>query len=453
VGSVRGCVRIREVDWIDSLPSLHRLDPQRYPTLLESVAHGGDNGRYDILFACPLERISTPVGKPFLSILDRVWKRSQQEAGELDSSCPLPFTGGWSLYLGYEVAAEIEPVLHLPAPATTLPGAELTRHPAAIIRDHATRRTLLIAEEEHAACIELMRADLGLIGGAYRQQPLEIAAGWQEESSDRYLSAVERILDYIRAGDVFQVNLSREWLADLPTGIDAVDLYQRLCLCNPAPFAALATLHGGTILSSSPERLVERRGEWLQTRPIAGTRRRGSSSGEDGVLEAELCASPKEQAEHVMLIDLERNDLGRVCQPGTIAVDELMVVERYAHVQHIVSNIRGRVRPGITPGQIIAALFPGGTITGCPKVRCMEIIAELEGAGRGPYTGSIGYLNRDGSLDLNILIRTLAISQNRVRLRAGAGIVADSDPQRELDETRAKAHGLLLALASSTKED
>jgi anthranilate synthase component 1 len=155
---------------------------------------------------------------------------------------------------------------------------------------------------------------------------------------------------------------------------------------------------------------------------------------------------PKEQAEHIMLIDLERNDLGRICRPGTVRVDEFMVRESYAHVHHIVSNIRGELREDVTPGQVIRAVFPGGTITGCPKVRCMQIIAGLEQQARGAYTGSMGYLNRDGSMDLNILIRTMTVTADQIRLRAGAGIVADSRPQAELDETRAKARGLLRAL-------
>jgi anthranilate synthase component 1 len=160
----------------------------------------------------------------------------------------------------------------------------------------------------------------------------------------------------------------------------------------------------------------------------------------------ELVGHPKERAEHVMLIDLERNDLGRVCTPGSIEVDELMGVESYAHVHHIVSNVRGRLRADATPGDVIRAVFPGGTITGCPKVRCMEIIAELEGVGRGAYTGSLGYLDRSGDLDLNILIRTFSIGSGLVRFRGGAGIVSDSIAERELDETRAKARGLLRAL-------
>ncbi|HHS83940.1 MAG TPA: aminodeoxychorismate synthase, component I, partial [Gammaproteobacteria bacterium] len=187
----------------------------------------------------------------------------------------------------------------------------------------------------------------------------------------------------------------------------------------------------------------------VETRPIAGTRPRDEVQVRDLANSSELIAHPKERAEHVMLIDLERNDLGRVCVPGSIEVNELMVLESFAHVHHIVSNVRGRLRPEVTPGEIIRALFPGGTITGCPKVRCMEIIAELEGVGRGAYTGSMGYLNRDGSMDLNILIRTMVVGDGRLSFRAGAGIVADSVPQRELEETRAKARGLLLALNPS----
>jgi anthranilate synthase component 1 len=191
------------------------------------------------------------------------------------------------------------------------------------------------------------------------------------------------------------------------------------------------------------------RGDKIETRPIAGTRPRFPG---DDVAERirDLVGNPKERAEHVMLIDLERNDLGRVCVPGSVEVDELMTVESYAHVHHIVSNVRGRLRADATPGAVIAAVFPGGTITGCPKVRCMQVIAELEGRGRGAYTGAFGWLNRDGDLDLNILIRSAEIEGANLRFRTGAGIVADSDPQRELDETRAKARGMLRALGAET---
>ena len=189
-------------------------------------------------------------------------------------------------------------------------------------------------------------------------------------------------------------------------------------------------------------------GQVVQSRPIAGTRPRFPGD-DDAARISELVGHPKERAEHVMLIDLERNDLGRVCEPGSVVVDELMAVESYAHVHHIVSNVRGVLRAQVSPGQVIAAVFPGGTITGCPKVRCMQIIAELEQTPRGAYTGAIGWLNRDGDLDLNILIRSMELVGTEAVFRTGAGIVADSDPQHELDETRAKARGLLRALDPS----
>ena len=187
------------------------------------------------------------------------------------------------------------------------------------------------------------------------------------------------------------------------------------------------------------------RGDVVETRPIAGTRPRFPGD-DDAERIRELVGHPKERAEHVMLIDLERNDLGRVCAPGSVRVDELMTVESYAHVHHIVSNVRGRLRDGVSPGEVIRAVFPGGTITGCPKVRCMQIIAELEGEGRGPYTGALGYLNRDGDMDLNILIRSAWLADGTLQLRAGAGLVVDSIADAELQETRAKARGLLRAL-------
>jgi len=191
---------------------------------------------------------------------------------------------------------------------------------------------------------------------------------------------------------------------------------------------------------------VEVRDGWVATRPIAGTRPRGAAPVADRDLARELHSHPKERAEHVMLIDLERNDLGRICEAGSVTVDEFMTIESYAHVHHIVSNVRGRLAAGVTPGKVLSAVFPGGTITGCPKVRCMEIIAELEACARGAYTGSLGYLNRDGSMDMNILIRSLDVRGRSLSLRAGAGIVADSIPERELAETRAKARGVLQAL-------
>ena len=274
----------------------------------------------------------------------------------------------------------------------------------------------------------------------------QVVTGIVEPDDAAFLAGVAKVRKLIARGDVYQVNLARHWLATVSEGVRPADIYRQLRRTNPAPYAGIAALGDWTLISSSPERLVRCRGGVVETRPIAGTRPTADDPSLDDAQRRELLANPKEQAEHIMLIDLERNDLGRVSEPGSVEVDEFMAVESYAHVHHIVSNVRGRLRQDVSPGEVIRALFPGGTITGCPKVRCMAIIAELEPVSRGPYTGSMGYLNRDGSCDLNILIRSFVMRGRALSFAAGSGIVADSDPIRELEETRAKAKGLLLAL-------
>ena len=443
------------------LLSLHRLDAARYPLLLESVAGTGRSGnalsRWDLLLIADgdglgLERdgvVRRLDGErieagDFLAALDQDWRRAR--AAENDDARPdRPFRGGWALFLSYELAASIEPVLRLPDAPGPLPVALALRCPAAVLRDRDTGECLVIAEDAHAASIESLLRD---VDAANALPPLP---AWQspesitEDEPARFVDGVARIHDYLCAGDVFQVNLSRAWRAEFAEAPDPAALYARLREANPAPFAGLLSHGGWSLASSSPERLVSVRDGIAETRPIAGTRPRFPGD-DDAERMRELVGHPKERAEHVMLIDLERNDLGRVCLPGSVRVDELMTVESYAHVHHIVSNVRGELREGATPGEVIRAVFPGGTITGCPKVRCMQIISELEGEGRGAYTGAFGYLNRDGDMDLNILIRSAWLHGRELQLRAGAGIVVDSDAERELQETRHKARGLLRAL-------
>jgi anthranilate synthase component 1 len=434
----------------DLLP-LAAMLPQHYPGLLESVARGNARARHDILFAFPEAALRLDargevrdadgqlVGTGFLEALDAGWQKARLPHGD----AALPFRGGWLLYLGYELAAEIEPSLDLPPGDQRLPIALALRCPAAIVADHESGCTWLIAEHGRGDLLDRLQADLETASMTPDPAHAITLATIDEDAPEEFLEGVARIHEYLLGGDVFQVNLSREWRARCNPAPAPADLYAALRRANPAPFAGLLQIDDWAIASSSPERLIEIRGDRVQTRPIAGTRPRGD---DDAAALSELVAHPKERAEHVMLIDLERNDLGRICEPGSVVVDELMGVESYAHVHHIVSNVRGTLRAGITPGQAIRAVFPGGTITGCPKVRCMGIIAELERIGRGPYTGSFGYLNRDGDLDLNILIRTLTLHGDTARFRAGAGIVADSNAARELDETRAKARGMLRAL-------
>jgi anthranilate synthase component I len=435
------------------LLALHRLAPRRYPVLLESTAHGTAQGRWDLLLVANGESLrldgngatrdqaGAPRGEDFLRALDGAWRalRCTREEPRW------PFRGGWALLLAYELAAQVEPVLRLPPVAGAMPVACALRCPAAILRDHATGECVAVAEAEHAHWLQQIEID---VAAARELPPLP---AWQpparidEESPQRFTDGVARVLDHLAAGDVFQVNLSRGWEASFTQPPGAAALHARLRGANPAPFAGLFAGDGWAVVSSSPERLVSVRGDLVETRPIAGTRPRFAGD-DDAERIRELVGHPKERAEHVMLIDLERNDLGRVCAPGSIEVDELMTVESYAHVHHIVSNVRGRLRADATPGDVIRAVFPGGTITGCPKVRCMQIIAAIEGQGRGAYTGAFGWLNRDGDLDLNILIRSAELEGAALHFRTGAGIVIDSDPQRELDETRAKARGMLRAL-------
>jgi len=425
---------------------LHAANPQRYPFLLESAAGGTEQGRYDLLFGFPGETLQlggeqASVANNFLDAFDSWFADESVDAVE----STLPFKGGWFLYLSYELAAEVEPSLKLPDDPQA-PVAFATRVPLAIVVDKETGQATVVAEPGAAEFIDGVLADIAAADEL--PQPTAFEGSVAEEESDHFLEAVQRAKQYIAEGDIFQANLSRLWSAEQPCKQAPWELYAQLRAANPAPFAGLAVKGDFAVISSSPERLIACDGERVDARPIAGTTPR--SDGEelsDEQLQA-FVGNPKERAEHVMLIDLERNDLGRICEGGSVEVSEFMVVETYSHVHHIVSNVVGKKRADVTPGQMIKAVFPGGTITGCAKVRCMEIIAELEGRPRGAYTGSMGYINRDGSGDLNILIRTMTLHSERLTLAAGSGIVADSEPQSELNETRAKAKGLLLSLQS-----
>ena len=439
------------------LLALQRLAPARYPLLLESSAHGTAQGRWDLLLvadggqlrldtdATVRDETGIGIGTDFFAALDAQWQAERVARDEPR----WPFRGGWALLFGYEAAAQVEPILSLPRAEGRLPVALALRCPAAVLRDHTSGECVLVVETAR----ETLRDDvLNDIAQLAAQPPLpawNAPVALNEDEPDRFTDGVRRVLDYLAAGDVFQANLSRGWRARFGRDVQAAELFQRLRENNPAPFAGVFAGDDWAVVSASPERLVSVRGDVVETRPIAGTRPRFDGD-DDAARIQELVGHPKERAEHVMLIDLERNDLGRVCTPGSVEVDELMTVESYAHVHHIVSNVRGRLRSDATPGQVIRAVFPGGTITGCPKVRCMQIIAELEGVGRGAYTGAMGWLNRDGDMDLNILIRSAELESTRdgatLRFRTGAGIVADSDPRKELDETRAKARGMLRAL-------
>ena len=451
--------------WLDRSPELLRLSqrlPEKFPYLLESVARGHLGSSSLLLYASgealvlhPDSGLSGPgKGKSFFARLESWYQqeRAKPANDDLHEPARFPFIGGWFIYLGYETAREIERTLVLPVNRTGLPDAIAHRCHGAIMVIHggpeeSGDRAVAIAESD-----ELLAEMMSFMEKVPEPENArdDTSAGQlarlEEEDPERFRESVSRIHEYLLAGDVLQVNVSRPWTGEYQSAIEPDEIYRALRKHNPAPFAGKMHWQDYVMVSSSPERLVQIEGRRIQTRPIAGTRPRGLNEKHDRDLSAELIGNIKERAEHIMLIDMERNDLGRVCKPGTVEVDELMVVESYAHVHHIVSNVRGELQPDASPVDAIMAVFPGGTITGCPKVRCMEIIAELEMEGRGYYTGSMGYLGRNGSMDLNILIRTMLIRGKHFSFRTGAGIVADSVAEDEVTETRDKARGMLLAV-------
>ncbi len=424
---------------IPDLFALHAQYPDTFPVLLETTVGLG----WDMLMAYPSTTYCYDMsqGAEFLTRLAHEYE--SQATASMHEHAHLPFRGGWFVYLGYELLHEIESTVpSREIDANQLPMATLMRIPAAIMVDKTLQQAWAFAEDD-VLLAELMTS---LVDIPVMEFDVPVLDELVEEEDATFLDGVQQIQRYIAAGDVFQVNLSRRWHGRVRQSQPAPAIYQSLRKKNPAPFSGSVRLRDDQyIISSSPERLVQVHDGRVLTRPIAGTHPRHADSEEDTKLKANLIAHPKERAEHVMLVDLERNDLGRVCVPGTVMVDELMAVATYQHVHHIESTVTGQLRDGITPVELIKALFPGGTITGCPKVRTMQIIRELERTPRGAYTGSMGYINLDGDLDLNILIRTLSLSAQQLTFSAGAGIVVDSDPLRELAETRAKAKGLLRA--------
>ena len=433
---------IREWPQRPDLVRLQASNPQRYPGLFLS---SGDSG-WDLLFAFPQDatRISAAEG---LRGLQSHPAMQLQPGPAHPPTHGLPFAGGWLCAFSYELGGLFEPSVGQ-AGDDGFPLAWLTRIPAAILLHRDSGRCVMVAESGQHALIDAMAHDLAQ--GLPSLPALPDHTILHEDDPAAFLAGVVRIQDYIRAGDVFQVNLSRGWQAEFAAPVPAAALFARLMQRNPAPFSALLQMEDWTIVSSSPERLVRLdRGGQLETRPIAGTHPRSEDAAQDAALRARLQAHPKERAEHVMLVDLERNDLGRVCEPGSVKVDALMEIASYRHVHHIESTVCGKLREGMRVFDALRAVFPGGTITGCPKVRTMQIIRELEQVPRRSYTGSVGYINRDGSFDFNILIRSFLLRGRELSFRAGAGIVADSVAARELDETRAKARGLLRALEAA----
>lgn len=407
-----------------------------FPAALLSQSYNQSIGRYDILFAAPDTELVAYDQAQFGELLKLI-----ETTPNLKSS-QLPFQAGWLVYFSYESAYLMEPKLaHLIAPSEH-PLAIAIHCQGSLVHDRSTGQSWVCGANQHVVDDILHHLHMP---SSWQPGPVHIE-DWHEEPGERFCTAVEQAKSLIRSGDIYQANLSRQYTCRLSQGSRAADVMCRLMKANPSPFAGFLQVNDYAITSSSPERLLSIHDGWVETRPIAGTRPRGATKEADQALVEELINTPKEQAEHIMLIDLERNDVGKVCQTGTVEVDELMVIESYQHVHHIVSNVKGRLDPEVSVVEVISALFPGGTITGCPKIRCMEVIHEIEQRPRACYTGSMGYINHNGQVDLNILIRTLEVHGDVLTFNAGAGIVFDSQPEAELAETRHKAEGMIRAL-------
>jgi anthranilate synthase component 1 len=436
--------------------------------LLESVIGGERLGRYSFLGVGDREVISARGREVVVEnggvsgeLADdplRVVPR-RLKAGRVARVPGLPlFVGGAVGFVGYEAATSFERVPRHPNEELDVPDMVFMLADVVVAFDHARRVMQVIApvrpggapERAYEAALaridaHLRRIDEGPRGaelgafGVSREVPLTAHTGREE-----FVTSVNAAKEHIAAGDIFQVVLSQRFSA--PYEGDGLDLYRVLRAVNPSPYMFYIRTREVTLVGSSPEPLVRVEGDQVLTRPLAGTRPRGADAAEDGRLRAELLADEKERAEHVMLVDLGRNDLGRVSKAGTVSVDELMEVEYYSHVMHIVSNVTGTLREDCSAVDALEATFPAGTVSGAPKVRAMELIRDLEPAARGPYAGTVGYFGLDGAMDMCITIRTFTLAKGRAYLQAGAGIVADSDPEREYEECLHKARALHHAL-------
>ena len=362
---------------------------------------------------------------------------------------PLYF-GGAAGYFSYETAHFFEKLPRTAKDDINAPDIYFSFFDESIIYDHFKKQIIIVAlgndYKQLLRRLLKMKERIAKKAKPINKKNKKIKCGILRSnfSKKQYMGAINKIKEYIKAGDTFQVNLSQRF--EIKASGDALALYKNLVKINPAPFSALLEFDGLSIISSSPERLIRLENGIVNTRPIAGTRQRGKTKEEDMKLERELLSSEKENAEHAMLVDLERNDVGKVCNYGSVRLTEMMAVERYSHVMHLVSNIQGKLHKSKDMFDLLKAVFPGGTITGCPKIRTMELIDEIEPTARGPYTGSLGYFNFAGDMDFNIIIRTLIMKGNKIYTQAGGGIVADSIPKEEYKETLYKAQAMIKAI-------
>jgi len=428
--------------------ALRAVADASHSVFLESGGEISEGARWTMLAFDPLWRVSLRdgalwqeerrlVGAPLEALRD-VWPAPVL----WENAPPIPFRSGLAGYVGYDFKDCVERFPSRARLDSSLPDLSLGYYDVVWAWDRSTGRGWVVSsdsrrlEEQWERLVRAPRA----AGGEW-VPPRAIRSNF---TRDEYLRAVERALEHIAAGDIYQVNLAQRFEAEL--ACDPLRLYLRLRESSPAPFSSFLTLPEGAIASSSPERFFRVEERTIETWPIKGTRPRGRDRDDDALLEAALRASEKDRAENVMIVDLERNDLGRVCEIGSVEVPSLCEVASYANVHHLVSRVRGVLREDVHPADVWRALFPGGSITGAPKIRAVEIIDALEPVRRGVYTGAIGYWDLGGSCDWNIAIRTMVMEQGRIWFHAGGGIVADSTPEGEYEETRVKASAMMRAL-------
>ena len=438
--------------------------------LLESVEGGDRWGRWSFLGWDPLFTISSRDGA--VSVEGAAVKIGQGDPltileNVVGGFTPAAFPGlpplhcGLVGYLGYDAVRYVEHLPRRPRDDRNLPEMAWQAVGTLAAFDRFTQRIALIRNvmigddpgAEYDEAVDRLEAAVVLLAAPKSRRVPSVPTfddSWSAEASmspEAYCDAVRRVVAHIAAGDVFQVVPSVRF--EVAFDGDPFAVYRALRLLNPSPYMFFLRHQGMAIAGSSPELMVRARAGRVYSRPIAGTRRRGADPVEDGALADELLGDPKERAEHVMLVDLARNDLGRVCEFGSVAVDDLMVIERYSHVMHIVSGVSGILRSGIGPVDVLRATFPHGTVTGAPKVRAMEIIDTLEPVARGPYAGAVGYIDFSGNLDTAIALRTMVAADGKAWVQAGAGVVADSRPEREYEECGEKAAAVLAAIAAA----
>jgi anthranilate synthase component 1 len=461
-------------DALTPVSAFHALDRGGSACLFESVIGGEKVGRYSFLAV-----------DPFLSITARgkhvtVTSEPQQQE-EFDCEDPLdelrrrlapfravhlpgmpPFIGGAIGYAGYDVVRYVENLPDAPADDRNLPDLSFGLYDRMVVFDNVSKAMYVIAmarldlaggDAQRAYADAQRRVDelVNRLSAPSPLPPADIASTGEPKLAFRsnfrredFENAVRKCVEYIRAGDIFQVVISQRLEVDLAS--DPFEVYRTLRVVNPSPFMFFVRTPEVTLVGSSPEIMCRVVDGKVTVRPLAGTRRRGATEEEDRKLGEELLADPKERAEHVMLVDLGRNDVGRVAQFGSVQLSDVMVIERYSHVMHITSNVTGTLRGDCDAFDALKACLPAGTVSGAPKVRAMQIIDELEPHRRGPYAGAVGYIDYSGNMDTCIALRTLVVHGNKAYIQAGAGIVADSDPASEYQETLNKAHGLLKAI-------